>query len=61
MFNYWRTASTELVALAPKTPWIGQARGGGNSGFGAGVGGDGGFSYTGGNPGGAGKIIFYYT
>jgi len=24
MFNYWRTASTELVALAPKAPWIGQ-------------------------------------
>jgi len=24
MFNYWRTASTELVALAPKTPWIGK-------------------------------------
>lgn len=24
MFNYWRTASTELVALAPKTPFIGQ-------------------------------------
>jgi len=23
MFNFWRTASTELVALAPKTPWIG--------------------------------------
>ena len=23
MFNYWRTASTELVALAPKAPWIG--------------------------------------
>ena len=23
MFNYWRTASTELVALAPKTPFIG--------------------------------------
>lgn len=22
MFNYWRTASTELVALAPKVPWI---------------------------------------
>lgn len=21
-FNYWRTAATELVALAPKTPWI---------------------------------------
>lgn len=24
MFNYWRTASTELVALAPKAPWIGK-------------------------------------
>lgn len=24
MFNYWRTASTELVALAPKTPFIGR-------------------------------------
>jgi hypothetical protein len=23
MFNFWRTASTELVALAPKTPFIG--------------------------------------
>lgn len=23
MFNYWRSASTELVALAPKTPFIG--------------------------------------
>lgn len=23
MFNYWRTAATELVALAPKAPWIG--------------------------------------
>lgn len=23
MFNYWRTTSTELVALAPKAPWIG--------------------------------------
>jgi hypothetical protein len=23
MFNYWRTASTELVALAPKAPWVG--------------------------------------
>jgi hypothetical protein len=23
MFNYWRTASTELVALAPKVPFIG--------------------------------------
>jgi hypothetical protein len=24
MFNYWRTASTELVALAPRTPFIGK-------------------------------------
>lgn len=24
MFNFWRTASTELVALAPKAPWIGR-------------------------------------
>lgn len=23
MFNFWRTAATELVALAPKAPWIG--------------------------------------
>ena len=23
MFNYWRTISTELVALAPRAPWIG--------------------------------------
>jgi hypothetical protein len=23
MFNYWRTTATELVALAPKAPWIG--------------------------------------
>jgi hypothetical protein len=23
MFNYWRTNSTELVALAPKAPWVG--------------------------------------
>ncbi|MCP4410089.1 MAG: hypothetical protein GY807_20560 [Gammaproteobacteria bacterium] len=23
MFNYWRTTSTELVALAPRVPWIG--------------------------------------
>ncbi|HKA80328.1 MAG TPA: portal protein, partial [Xanthobacteraceae bacterium] len=23
MFNYWRTTSTELIALAPKTPFIG--------------------------------------
>jgi len=25
MFNYWRTATTELVALAPKAPYIGPA------------------------------------
>jgi hypothetical protein len=25
MFNYWRTTSTELVALAPKAPWVGPA------------------------------------
>ncbi|GKS86485.1 packaging glycoprotein [Acidovorax sp. SUPP1855] len=25
MLNYWRTASTELVALAPKTPYVGAA------------------------------------
>ena len=25
MFNFWRTASTELVALAPKAPWVGPA------------------------------------
>ena len=24
MVNYWRTTSTELVALAPKVPWIGR-------------------------------------
>lgn len=24
MFNYWRTASTELVALAPKAPYVGK-------------------------------------
>jgi hypothetical protein len=24
MFNYWRSASTEMVALAPKVPWIGR-------------------------------------
>jgi len=24
-YNYWRTASTELVALAPKAPWVGEA------------------------------------
>ncbi len=24
MFNYWRTTSTELVALAPRVPWIGR-------------------------------------
>lgn len=23
MFNYWRTTSTELVALSPKAPWVG--------------------------------------
>lgn len=23
-FNYWRSAATELVALAPKSPWIGR-------------------------------------
>lgn len=23
MFNYWRTTSTELVALAPRAPWVG--------------------------------------
>jgi hypothetical protein len=23
MFNFWRTSSSELVALAPKAPWIG--------------------------------------
>jgi hypothetical protein len=23
MFNYWRTTTTELVALAPRAPWIG--------------------------------------
>jgi hypothetical protein len=23
MFNYWRTTATELVALAPKAPWVG--------------------------------------
>lgn len=23
MFNYWRTCATELVALAPKAPWVG--------------------------------------
>lgn len=26
MFNYWRTATTELVALAPKAPYIGPER-----------------------------------
>ncbi|MDR3439871.1 portal protein [Telmatospirillum sp.] len=25
MLNYWRTTSTELVALAPRAPWIGAA------------------------------------
>lgn len=24
MFNYWRTTATELVALAPRAPWIGR-------------------------------------
>lgn len=24
MLNYWRTTSTELVALAPKAPWVGE-------------------------------------
>jgi hypothetical protein len=24
MFNYWRTMATELVALAPKAPWVGE-------------------------------------
>lgn len=24
MFNYWRTQATELVALAPRVPWIGE-------------------------------------
>lgn len=24
MFNFWRSATTELVALAPKAPWVGQ-------------------------------------
>lgn len=24
MFNYWRSAATEMVALAPKVPWIGR-------------------------------------
>ncbi|MGQ0557982.1 MAG: portal protein [Sphingosinicella sp.] len=24
MFNYWRTATTEMVALAPRAPWIGE-------------------------------------
>jgi hypothetical protein len=26
MFNYWRTTATELVALAPKSPWVGPAK-----------------------------------
>lgn len=25
MYNYWRTTTTELVAMAPKAPWIGKA------------------------------------
>lgn len=24
MFNYWRTTTTELVALAPRAPWVGK-------------------------------------
>lgn len=24
MFNYWRTTTTELIALAPKAPWVGR-------------------------------------
>jgi len=24
MFNYWRTTSTELVALSPRVPWVGR-------------------------------------
>jgi DNA-binding ferritin-like protein len=24
MFNYWRTSATELVALAPRAPWVGK-------------------------------------
>jgi hypothetical protein len=24
MFNYWRTTSTEMIALAPRTPWVGK-------------------------------------
>lgn len=24
MFNYWRTTTTELIALAPKAPWVGE-------------------------------------
>lgn len=26
MLNFWRTASTEMVALAPKSPWVGPAK-----------------------------------
>src|SRR4051812_31492607 len=26
MFNYWRTTTTELVALAPKAPWVGEEK-----------------------------------
>jgi hypothetical protein len=26
MFNYWKTTATELVALAPRAPWIGPER-----------------------------------
>jgi hypothetical protein len=25
MLNYWRTTTTELIALAPKAPWVGEA------------------------------------
>jgi hypothetical protein len=25
MFNYWRTAATEMVALAPRVPWVGKS------------------------------------
>jgi hypothetical protein len=24
MYNYWRTSATELVAMAPKAPWVGE-------------------------------------
>jgi hypothetical protein len=26
MFNYWRTTTTELIALAPKAPWVGEEK-----------------------------------